>query len=450
MHCLRYSVITFARLMQRLFSPSGWGLILTLFAARTFYGLCSEFWFEDELQIYLIGLKWFAGGQWPCFGPDVVYTQTQIPGALQGLMVGAGFFLAPLPESPIVVLNLLNMASITALAWYLSKRLEGLSFRFILIWVSFLPWTVYYGTRVVNVSYVLIFSIPFFIALLETLPVYERRLMRPKWAFFIMGLVFFAMMQLHLSFVLLIPLVAMAVYFHLRENIPFRQRWTVFGFFLAGSLLGISTLIPTWFQPPLPKNVAANVVWAGENIAQVGVILARYLSFASFEIPYVLGGNTDERLAVIREHVWMAPFAVWLLILGFALIGAMVFTFFRRRDKGPWLAIKWLTLSVYLLVFASFFFSIKGPSSHTFYIVAPLPIVYSLYVYDWLVRNNPIWRKILLSALLAAAFFYAGLAAYNLRHKSIYKDRERVQRAIDQKDHHILGTRRAEIWGYGY
>ena len=40
------------------------------------------FWFEDERQVYLIGLQSFARGEWPYFGADVVWTGGQVPGAL--------------------------------------------------------------------------------------------------------------------------------------------------------------------------------------------------------------------------------------------------------------------------------------------------------------------------------------------------------------------------------
>ena len=64
--------------------PTVWLALVALFLFRLAFGLASEFWFPDEMQIYLIGLKSFCLRAWPFFGPDVVYTHTQIPGALQG------------------------------------------------------------------------------------------------------------------------------------------------------------------------------------------------------------------------------------------------------------------------------------------------------------------------------------------------------------------------------
>ena len=84
--------------------------VIALFAFRLLYGLSSEFFFEDETQIFLMGLRYYATGAWPYFGPDVVWTKSEIPGALQALLVGVPLKIVPVPEAPYVFLNLLSMA----------------------------------------------------------------------------------------------------------------------------------------------------------------------------------------------------------------------------------------------------------------------------------------------------------------------------------------------------
>src|SRR3954453_15503515 len=74
--------------------------LLGLFALRLYFGLSSHFFAEDESQIFLIGLRYYATGHWPYFGPDVVWTMSEIPGALQGLLVGAPLALVPAPPGP--------------------------------------------------------------------------------------------------------------------------------------------------------------------------------------------------------------------------------------------------------------------------------------------------------------------------------------------------------------
>lgn len=131
-------------------SPAPCGLCFS-----SFFGLCSEFWFEDEKQVYLLGLKFYSTGYWPFFGPDVIYTQSQIPGALQALLVGLPFYLLPIPEAPFIFLNLLSLASLSFLAWYCTKRTPDVPGWFIWFWLLTAPWTLNYSTQVLNFSYVL-------------------------------------------------------------------------------------------------------------------------------------------------------------------------------------------------------------------------------------------------------------------------------------------------------
>jgi hypothetical protein len=93
------------------------GLALAaVFGFRLLFGLSGRLFTEDEGQIYLLGLRFFASGHWPYFGPDVVWTSTQIPGALQPLLVGLPFFIARIPEAPYLLLNLLSMGALALFA----------------------------------------------------------------------------------------------------------------------------------------------------------------------------------------------------------------------------------------------------------------------------------------------------------------------------------------------
>lgn len=424
-------------------------LVFLLFIFRIIYGLCSEFWFDDELQIYLIGLKSFTTGTWPFYGPDIVYTNTQIPGALQGLLVSIPFYLLKIPESPILLLNILSFGSLSLLAYYISKRITGIPKWLIWTFVLTTPWTLYYSTRVVNPSYVLVFSIPFFISIFELLPFYKRKIIHPKLAFFITGLATTLIMQLHMSYVLLIPFSMLAFWEALRSS-P-KKLIIYIPLYLFGFLIGLSTLIPTYIFPDLlEKSTSSNIIFNLSNFQNIVTILLRFLSFASFEIPYVLGGGTAERLNVINSQIWMAPFAVILLVVGFLQIGLFVSAFFLNKEKSEWHGIKWLTFFSWLLIFFSFFFSIKGPSSHTFYLMLPIPVIYSFYCYQWLVTKRGAVLKYLKIIAVCGIFFHVGLGLYNYHNKSLYVNRGKVVKALDKMDYKILGQRRAEVWGHGY
>src|SRR5258705_6102832 len=96
-----------------------WALLLAaLFAFRLWFGLSREFFFEDETQIFLLGFRHYATGEWPFFGPDVVWTRSEIPGALQALLVGLPLQVWPVPEASYVLLYLLSFGAGCALALY--------------------------------------------------------------------------------------------------------------------------------------------------------------------------------------------------------------------------------------------------------------------------------------------------------------------------------------------
>src|SRR3982074_3156559 len=116
------------------------GLLLLAFLFRLGFGLCSQFLDEDTKQIYLLGLKFYTTGAWPYFGPDVT-PEIQIPGALQGVLVGAPFFVWRMPEAPYVLLNLLSFASLCLFACYCTKRSPSIPAWLIWSWLLTAPWT---------------------------------------------------------------------------------------------------------------------------------------------------------------------------------------------------------------------------------------------------------------------------------------------------------------------
>lgn len=423
-------------------------LLLTgLFLFRVIYGLCSEFWFDDELQIYLIGLRYYTTGIWPFYGPDVVYTQTQIPGALQGLLAGGPFFAWAAPESPVLLVNILSFASLSLFGWYISRRIPGFPKWIIYSWLMLAPWTINYGTRVVNPSYVIIFAIPFFIGFFD-LVTNRCRLIPRQWAFFIMGLMLTFIVQLHLSWVLLVPFAGYA--FLVQWHHDRGRLFPSVVIFTAGLLAGAATLIPTLLHPAVvSQGVESNVVLNYSNIKNLFTVLTRYFAFASSEVNYWLGGNTASRLAVVKDQLWMAPAVIFLLVAGFAQVILFVVAFFQKNTDEGWVRIKWITVAAFLLVYLSFFFSIKGPSSHTFIVMMPVPMFYSFYCYEWLLKKRrTVWHRLLVTLVLCTVAFNIGMALNGYHTRSLYRDREKVKRAIEQRDYHLLGERRSDAWGY--
>src|SRR5205809_22506 len=157
--------------------------LVALFAFRLLFGLSSEMFFEDETQIFLIGLRYYATGHWPFFGPDVVWTKSEIPGALQGLLVGVPLRVWPIPESPYILLNVLSAAALAAEAWYLCARFPSAPRWLVWGWLFTMPWTLQFSTHIINPSYVLPAAVAFFIGFFETVPAFRRGYINPAAAF---------------------------------------------------------------------------------------------------------------------------------------------------------------------------------------------------------------------------------------------------------------------------
>ncbi len=418
-------------------------ILLLLFCFRLFYGITSEFWFEDEQQIFLIGLKFFSTGNWPYFGPDVVYTQSQIPGALQGILVGGPFYVLPIPEAPYIFLNIITFASLFFLGYYIKKRLPEIPAWFLWPWIFTMPWVLNFSTHVLNPSYVLPFAILFFISFLEIIPVFRKGVVGKNTGFLLMGISLLAVYQLHMSWVLLIPFILLAFMSMWKQS--YKQISFAVLFFMLGCLLSASLLIPTFIKYGFASGgggTASNLVFNASNIKEIGTVIMRYFSFATFESTRFLGNSTVSRLSFLSEYLWAAPFIVFAALTGIAQVLWLIVSLFRKNIFDEWRSLKVLIIASTIMIWLSFFFSVKGPSSHTFYIMFPLMVIYSFYCWNSLFKKR--WIRKFAMVFLLSGFVFNGCVAYNnLKTKSMYINRVRPLKAIEQKDFHILGERRA-------
>ncbi len=431
---------------SRLVFIFGLGLV---FFFRCAFGLCSEFWTEnsDQEQIFLIGLKYYATGAWPFFGPDVA-SGIQIPGALQGLVAGLPFHVFRIPEAPYIILNILSFASLCFFAWYCQKRLPELPHWFVWSWLMTAPWTMNLSTQVVNPSYVLPAAILFFIGAIESYPFLTRNLISPRWANFMMGLATFWIMQFHLSWVVLVPFTLLSFYFQFRKDglkALVAMKW-----FALGAIVPVSVLLPTFIKFGLAAGMGNTMETVQFNLTNlvnqlniVEGILGRFLSFASFELPRFIGQNTAARLQFIRENLWLTPAIIFLTLVGVLQPVALLILWFRRgHTQADWKAIKYLTFGTVLLLYVSFLFSMKAPSSHTFYVTFPVAMLYSLYCWSEFLSKRG-WQKFALAVISCGIIFNVGLALHTFRNTSLYVDRTRILEAIRTRDYHVVGERRS-------
>lgn len=427
-------------------------LLLLLFAYRLAFGLTVEFWFIDELQIYLIGLKFYTTGQWPLFGPDLVLKNiSQIPGALQGLLVGLPFHVAPVPEAPFVLLNVLSFGALAFLAWYGRRRVPSLP-RWVVYGLALtLPWTLFYSTHIVNPSYVLFGAVLFWVGVVEATVFHDSPLVPRRLADYMQGFGLVWVMQLHMSWTLLVPFAAIAWIARLRR----REALPALGAFLLGCATTGSLLVPTFLAHDLGQvgSTGVAVRFNPINARDLDSIAGKVLSFASYELPRFIASNNRTRMAWLTSDWRIAPFAFLTVGVGLLQPIAMLLLWFRRRQVAPgWTGVKALLAATILLTWVAFLFTVREPWALTFYLTMPMAFLYSLYCYAWFLEGRW-WLTLAALVLVSGVVTQTALAHRNLHDRSrfpergsLYQDRDRPAKAIAQRDYHVLGERRPGIF----
>jgi hypothetical protein len=423
-------------------------LLLLLFAYRLAFGLATEFWFVDDLQVYLIGLKFYTTGQWPFFGPDLVFPSiSQIPGALQGLLVGLPFFVAPVPEAPFVLPNVLSLVALVLLAWYARRRLPMLPRWLVYGLALTLPWALFYSTHVVNPSYVLFGAVLFWLGVVEATVFPDAPVLPRRLADYLQGFGLVWVMQLHMSWTLLVPFVGIAWIARVRrgEGLP-----ALGAVLLGGATVG-TLLLPTILTHDLRAvgSTRGAIRLTLLNARDFGSIAAKFLSFASYELPRFIGPTHRARVAWLTSSGSVAPFALLSVGVGLLQPVAFVLLWFRRREPAPgWTGIKVLAAATILLTCLVFLFTVREPWSLTFYLTFPMAFLYSLFCYAHFLERP--WTLTLAALVLVSGLVtQTALAGRNLTDRSqyptrgsLYLDRDRVTAAIAARDYRLLGERR--------
>jgi hypothetical protein len=338
------------------------------------------------------------------------------------------------------MVNILTFGALAFLGWYIGKLLPAIPRWFVWLWVLTCPWTVYYSTTVLNPSYALVGGIFFFVAFMESIPSLAGRLINRNMSMFLMGFSLFWTIQFHMSWTLMIPYLGYSFYISVST---FRSPGKDFLFFCSGALVPLATLLPTYFQYGFiagTGDAGANIQVNWQNVQQVITLISRYLSFASYELPRFLGPNTPARLELVKQYWPLAPFFVFLLVTG--LLQPVVLFAYLFVPSGIPTPVRKLTGITMAIIWISFFFSVKGPSSHTFYITFPLAMIYSMYAWKELFRYG--WFRKTMAAMIISGFLVSGAIMHeHYFSRSLYKNRALVQKAISEKNYHLLGERRS-------
>ncbi|HTA77535.1 MAG TPA: hypothetical protein VK791_10285 [bacterium] len=485
-------------------------LLLSAFLFRLAFGLLrSQIWEIDQFQTYLIGLKCFTTHSWPFFGPDVnglenKAFQSQIPGAMEGLLIGLPFFILPIPEAPFILLNILSVIGVALLTWYIVKRIPSISYIWLFLWISIVPWSIHESTTIINPAFTFLPAILFFIGFMESLPLFSLNLISPFWANAAMGFSLCWIMQFHFSYVYLIPLALVSLAVQLIQA----KRPMALVYFVLGCLPTFAFIIPTYVQYGLARNNVSSgfvVPFNWINVREFWTLLARFLSLVCFELPRFLGIDTKSRISFLTDHFWLfipgailwivglvQPFVLliiwcrqlfknlnWLApivfialftILGFdgmdqvfhpwnaepgrvlhalwvSLLAAVLaqllaygLSLLPQTASGPrWKELNWMMAAIFVMIYASFWFTSKLPLSHIYFVFFPLLMTYSCYAWLQFPKSWKLWAKVF---IVLGVVFQFGYAITVAPRDSIYTKRDVITKAIQDKDYRVFGERR--------
>ncbi len=423
-------------------------LLGACFVFRLLFGLSREFFFEDETQIFLLGFRYHATGAWPFFGPDVVWTRSEIPGALQALLVGLPLRILAVPESPFVLLNLLSFGALAAMAWYIGEQLPRMPRWLIWGWFLTIPWTIQFSTHMINTSYILPAACVFFIGFFEAVPGFSVRRLSPPIAFALMGVAVAWMMQIHMSWPLLAPYLLAAWLSRRSEGAaPLAINAAAC---LGGALIPGVLLLPTLARYGLTAGsggVARNIHIHFVNPWIIVTTLARFLSFASLEITRFIATDGAKRLEFFGRHLWLVPAALVVGLIGVVQPLWMLVDACRPLRQWPeamprlkWAGLRTLAGASVLLVYTSYWFVMEPPQAHAFYVLAPIAFMFAAFW--WTFVDSPRARQIAAGVIVLNIAFHAGLAWTQWPELSLYKNRAVVAAAIRLKEPEMFAHRR--------
>jgi hypothetical protein len=407
---------------------------------------------NDQQQTYLIGLKAYTTNTWPYFGPDTIEPtstvtyQSQIPGALEGVLIAGALKIWSDPMAPYVLLNILTFSSFLFFGWYCSRRITGIPPWFIYTSLFFAPWDLHVTTQIHNLSFGAVGSLLFFIGFVESTPVLTGRILPFNLANALMGFAFFWILQFHLSWVLFAVLIVGSFILQIKNH-------KVYGvvFFFLGALPTFSFILPTYLKYGF--QVASDssgllVHFNFYNFKDFFTVLARYLSFACSEMPRWIGDHTPDRKAFLMSAWWLLIPCLFLLVAGWIQVLLLIFLWFKRDEANPqWRWMKLLTAGIFLMIWTSFCFTARQPDAHRYYLIFPFVFYYSFLCWRFLVASL-FWKRMACVFIFATIFFQVGYVSYyanlnNLPHwtSNYLADKDKIKEAIKNKNYQLLAER---------
>jgi hypothetical protein len=275
-------------------------------------------------------------------------------------------------------------------------------------------------------------------------PSFSKEYVPPAVAFGLMGFGLFWDMQFHSSWVLLPPFVLLALALRLRDKrFHFMHDFVAF---LVGTVPLAALILPTYLKYGFAQGTGGFHMaraFNPDNFLAFFTILLRFFSLPCFEMVRFLNSpGLDHHLEYFKILPWLLLPGVFLLFVGWLQVALLlVFGWFKDVAHPEGRTLSKIVLFAFGVVWLSFCFTSKEPLAHIYYILLPLLIVYSLYIWSrW--ANHRVGRLLGWACLAASLWFQTGYLIHSMADRSLYTNRALVQKAIQEKNEHVLGERR--------
>jgi len=392
------------------FLKHNWGLIIIFLISliiRIGFSLYTDF-SNDEAKCFYNGFNFFVSGQLSPYGADIVYSDTKLPGSIMSILIGLPlYFSNGLPYGTAIFIAIWNFAAMLLLFWLFLRLFPSFNRYYLATFLLFAPWTILH-VAIWNPSYLPLFAVLFFIGLYQVF-IDPHHFGGHFLIFFTIPIV----MQLHLSFVLLIAILGLCfiLKWYKPKNIPA---------ILTGLILGSLTLLPYLLQEKVSSGakgefLLANIKINWDNLFNFPKFLFRLLTFPTGETSiFFLRGKISypEAWDIISNKIYLLPFILLGLILSILIITLSLYFYWNRikffiqkpiPSKFSLLErFDFIVVAITIITYFSFFFSIKGPSAHTYWLLMPIsfyPLLRSLQL-----KQDPLTNKTLKFPLKKVAF----------------------------------------------
>ena len=416
-------------------------LILIILVFRIFLGIQINFSHEDYTQVYLIGLENAFSGKWSYWGPDVVWSQTRLPGAMLGLLAGIPLRLVKNEYAPIILSNIISCVGLVLLGFYAKKRFPDLSLYFLLSLFLLSPFTLFNGVVLLNTAYLIFSGAILFIVVFELFIYRKQLLWNSSLYFFALGFSLLFTYQLHLTWVMYLPFVFVLFYLEWIKNPA--TGWRLVAFFLLGCLVSGLTLLPTVFKygNVIMTGSGGNISLHLKRTTRILDLFVRYFGIATIDINQKLN-----YMQLFSEKSWMGFALTWIVKL-FALVQfiGICISFYFVRAIGEFRKTFLLFMLTLVMALSLYLISNKHLEIRTYILLYPIPIWLALFSYSYLSKYRYV-RMMMYTALVLIFITSVGVAISNFNDCYSFKSvDDKIQKAIQDENPSGFATRRKTL-----